>query len=48
VALMGAAATWIARLLTRHSWIAYLGLFVILYVALKMIWDGGLEILALI
>ena len=41
VALMGAAATWIARLLDRHRWIAYVGLILILYVACMMIWDGG-------
>ncbi len=48
VALMGAAATFIARVLTRHQWIAYLGLLVILYVAIRMIWDGGLEVLGAI
>jgi YjbE family integral membrane protein len=41
VALMGIAATWIARLLERNRWIAYVGLLLILYVALKMIWEGG-------
>lgn len=41
VALMGVAATWIARLLERNRWIAYVGLLLILYVALKMIWEGG-------
>ncbi len=45
VALMGAAATIIARLLNRYHWIAYIGLVVILYVALRMMWDGGLEIM---
>ncbi|MEK9906034.1 MAG: YjbE family putative metal transport protein [Rhodospirillales bacterium] len=40
-ALMGIAATWIARLLERNRWIAYVGLLLILYVALKMIWEGG-------
>jgi len=40
VLLMGVAATFIARLLHRHRWIAYVGLIIILYVALKMIWDG--------
>ncbi|MBK8174520.1 MAG: YjbE family putative metal transport protein [Rhodospirillales bacterium] len=44
VALMGLAATLIARLLHRHRWIAYAGFVVILYVALRMIWDGGLEV----
>ncbi len=45
VALMGAAATFIARLLNRHRWIAWVGLFIILYVAGKMIWSGGLEVI---
>src|SRR3712207_747810 len=41
VALMGVAATFIARLLQKYRWIAYVGLLIILYVALKMIWDGA-------
>lgn len=40
VALMGLAATWIARLLERHHWIAYVGLAVIFYVAVSMIAEG--------
>lgn len=44
VALMGLAATFIARLLERHRWIAYIGLIVILYVALEMIYRGALEV----
>jgi len=44
VALMGAAATLIARLLDRHRWLAWVGLVVILYVAVNMIWEGGVEI----
>ncbi|MGB3502333.1 MAG: TerC family protein [Mesorhizobium sp.] len=40
IALMGFAATFIARLLHRFRWIAYIGLLVILYVALKMTYDG--------
>ena len=40
VALMGVAATWIAKLLHKHRWIGYVGLLVLLYVALHMIWDG--------
>lgn len=47
VAFMGLAAGVIARLLARYHWIAYVGLAVILYVALRMIFDGGLEIAAL-
>lgn len=45
VALMGAAASVIARLLNRYHWIAYLGLGVIVYVALMMIYNGGIEVL---
>jgi YjbE family integral membrane protein len=41
IALMGIAASFIARLLQRHRWIAYVGLLIILYVALQMIWDGA-------
>lgn len=44
IALMGLAATFIARLLSRHRWIAFVGLAIILYVALRMIWDGAFEI----
>lgn len=45
VALMGAAASVIARLLNRYHWIAYLGLGVIVYVALMMIYHGSVEVL---
>ena len=41
VGLMGAAAGLIARLLQRHRWISYLGLVIVLYVALSMIWAGS-------
>ncbi|MGE0668178.1 MAG: TerC family protein [Sphingomonadales bacterium] len=44
IALMGLAASFIARLLQRHRWIAYVGLLVILYVSLDMIYRGALEI----
>jgi YjbE family integral membrane protein len=44
VVLMGVAATLIANLLERHRWIAWVGLLIVLYVALKMIWDGGQEV----
>ncbi len=43
VALMGIAASFIARLLQKHRWIAYVGLVIILYVALKMVYDGATE-----
>jgi YjbE family integral membrane protein len=45
IALMGAAASLIANLLQRHRWIAYVGLLIILYVALSMIWEGSLEVI---
>lgn len=44
IALMGLAASFIARLLNKHRWIAYVGLAIILYVALKMIWEGWHEV----
>jgi len=44
IALMGIAASFIANLLQKYRWIAYVGLAVILYVALEMIFRGGLEV----
>ncbi|APO78710.1 TerC family integral membrane protein (plasmid) [Rhizobium etli 8C-3] len=44
IAMMGVAANIIARLLNRHRWIAYVGLLIILYVALDMIHRGVLEV----
>ena len=44
IALMGLAATFIARLLNKHRWIAYVGLAIIVYVALKMMWEGWHEV----
>lgn len=46
VAFMGVAATFIAGLLKRYHWIAYVGLLIIVYVALQMIWDGTHEVMA--
>ncbi|MFS2108176.1 TerC family protein [Sphingomonas sp. Sphisp140] len=40
VALMGIAANLIAKLINRYPWIAYIGLAVILFVALRMIYEG--------
>ena len=45
IALMGVAATYIAKLLNQHRWIGYIGLVVVLYVALHMIWDGGRSVI---
>ena len=44
VAFMGLAATYIARLLDRHHWIAYIGLAVIFYVAIEMIAAGAQDV----
>jgi len=44
IALMGLAANFIARLLQKQRWIAYVGLAVIVYVALDMIYRGTLEV----
>ena len=40
VALMGLAANFIARIIDRYRWIAYIGLAVILFVACRMIYEG--------
>ena len=44
IAMMGAAASFIARLLQNHRWIAYVGLAVILYVSVEMIYRGTNEV----
>lgn len=44
IALMGLAASFIARLLNRHRWIAYIGLAIIVYVALNMMYHGAQEV----
>ncbi|MFA5122244.1 YjbE family putative metal transport protein [Zavarzinia sp.] len=44
IALMGAAATLVASLLKRYHWIAYVGLAVVAYVALDMIYRGTLQV----
>jgi YjbE family integral membrane protein len=44
VVLMGAAATAISRLLERYRWIGWIGLLIVLHVALQMIWAGGWDV----
>jgi YjbE family integral membrane protein len=46
VVLMGVAAGLMARLLERVRWIAWIGLAIVLYVAIKLIWDGGHDVAA--
>ncbi len=45
IALMGIAASFIARVLQKYRWIAYVGLVVILYVSCEMIYRGAMEVL---
>ena len=40
IALMGLAANLIAKLLHKYPWISYAGVFIVLFVAFRMIWDG--------
>jgi YjbE family integral membrane protein len=44
VVLMGVAADLLARLLQRHRWIAWLGLAIVAYVAVEMIFHGWAEV----
>ena len=43
IALMGFAASFVARLLHRYRWIAYIGLLIILYVAVNMLLGGAVQ-----
>lgn len=45
IGLMGVAATYIAKLLHRYRWIGYIGLIIVLYVALHMVWDGARSVI---
>ena len=44
VVLMAVAASFIARLLARYPWVTWLGLVIVLYVAVEMMWRGSLEV----
>jgi YjbE family integral membrane protein len=44
IGLMGVAATFIAKLLNRFRWIGYLGVLIVLFVALRMIYDGSYDL----
>ncbi len=44
VAFMGFMSHYIARVLTRHVWISWIGLAIILYVAADMIWSGSHQV----
>ena len=40
VMIMGLGANLVAKLVQKYHWIAWIGLVIILYVALKMVWEG--------
>jgi predicted tellurium resistance membrane protein TerC len=44
VVLMGVAANLLARMLERQRWIAWVGLLIVLFVAIRMVWDGWEEV----
>ena len=44
VVLMGIAAGVLSKLLERYRWIAWIGVLIVFYVALKMIWEGTHEV----
>ena len=44
IALMGVAATYVAKLLERYTWLSYVGVALILYVAGEMIWEGSSDL----
>ena len=41
VAIMGAAANYVAKLLQRYTWLSWIGVLLVLYIALEMIWRGS-------
>jgi len=45
IALMGVAASMIAALLQKHPWVSYAGLIIVVYVACRMIYIGGIDIM---
>jgi YjbE family integral membrane protein len=46
VLLMAVASSFIARILDRYHWVAWIGFAIIVYVALDMIWAGTHEVVA--
>lgn len=44
VAFMAALSNYISKLLIRYHWIAWVGLLIILYVAVEMIWTGAHQV----
>jgi YjbE family integral membrane protein len=46
IGFMGIAANMVAKMLNKHPWISYAGVFIVLYVAINMIWHGGTLLMA--
>lgn len=44
VVLMGVAANFVAALLKRFPWLAWVGIAIVLYVALHMVWEGAHQV----
>jgi YjbE family integral membrane protein len=44
VGLMGVAANLVAKLLARFRWLAWVGLAIVLYVSVTMIYQGGFQV----
>jgi predicted tellurium resistance membrane protein TerC len=44
IVLMAVAANFIARTLARYPWVTWIGLLIIVYVALDMIYEGSREV----
>jgi predicted tellurium resistance membrane protein TerC len=41
VVLMGVAATFIARIITKYPWIAVVGIVIIIFAGIRMVWEDG-------
>ena len=48
VMIMGLGANLVAKLVQKYHWIAWIGLVIILYVALKMVWEGWHQVAPLV
>lgn len=48
VAIMAVAANYVARLMRRHPRLSWVGVLLVLYVAVSMIWQGSSELPALL
>ena len=48
VMIMGLGANLVAKLVQKYHWIAWIGLVIILYVALKMVWEGWHQVALLV